>query len=89
MKSNNFRNCLAAVVIALVVFQAGGASAQIELKDADASFIGEHALGAFGHHQFSIVGDIDGDGLDDIAIGASEGGCGGTDSGMFSSTDSP
>ena len=59
----------------------GGVSSDISLSAADAKFNGEAASDVAGIG-LSSAGDLNGDGLDDILIGASQNNEGGTDSGI-------
>ena len=57
-----------------------GTSSTIELSQADYKFIGE-SEDDYAGYALSIAGDVDGDGLDDILIGASGQDAGGTNAG--------
>ena len=53
----------------LILGSSLGSSSTINLSNADYSFIGENA-GDYAGRSISSVKDVDGDGLDDILIGA-------------------
>ena len=59
----------AAGVAYLVLGRVGGWIPDVPLADADARFVGE-AAGAYAGRAVAVAGDLDGDGLDDIVIGA-------------------
>lgn len=64
----------------LILGSSIGVSGTIDLSTADYSFTGEGAGDLFGHSVAS-AGDVDGDGLDDILIGAKANGHGGSNAG--------
>ncbi len=65
----------------LVLGGTGGWAMQTSLADADASFWGEHSGDAAGR-AVAVLGDVDGDGYDDLAVGAPDNDDGGTEAGQ-------
>ncbi len=68
-------------LMVLIVSDCAGSSPGLELKYSGASFFGE-SVGDRSAHSVAVVGDVNGDGFDDILIGAQQNGDGGSGAGQ-------